>query len=94
MIRIILWRMGGSADWNEGVLHSFQQGVAVIEILATGELQLVPIGPDTLKFQIKTTDWVDMQVKMQQEAMKQEAQHRAKMSPGIVTVPNLSFGKH
>jgi|OpeIllAssembly_1097287.scaffolds.fasta_scaffold224758_4 hypothetical protein len=85
MIRIILWRIDGTGEWTEGVLHGFQQDKAVVETLKTGELQLVPVTPSTLKFKMLTTEWVDMQVRAQQEQSARQA--------GIVTAPNLNFGK-
>lgn len=77
--------MDGTGEWNEGVLHGFHGDNAVVETLKTGELQLVPVTPATLKFKMLTTEWVEAQVRAQQEAQARQA--------GIVTAPNLNFGK-
>jgi hypothetical protein len=83
MIRIILYRIDGTGEWTEGCLHGFQQDKAVVENLKTGELCLVPVTPETLKFKILTTEWVEMQVKAQQEAQARQ----------VVASPNISFGR-
>jgi hypothetical protein len=83
MIRIILYRLDVTGEWSEGCLHGFQQDKAVVENLKTGELQLVPVTPDTLKFKILTTEWVEMQVKAQQEQQARQ----------VVAAPNLNFGR-
>lgn len=85
MIRIILWRIDGTGEWNEGVLHGFHDGNAVVETLKTGELQLVSVKPECLKFKMLTQEWVDLQVRAQQEQAARQA--------GIVTAPNLNFGR-
>lgn len=77
--------MTATGDWNEGVLHGFQQDKALVETFTTGALQLVPVTPDTLKFKMLTTEWVETQVRAQQEQAARQA--------GIVTAPNLNFGR-
>ena len=84
MIRIILWRMDGTGEWTEGCLHGFHDGNAVVEHLKTGELQMVPVTPATLKFKILTTEWVEAQVRAQQEAQAKQQ---------VVMAPNLNFGR-
>jgi len=67
MIRIILYRVDSNGDWNEGVIHTFTSEGAVIENKATGELNLVPVKPECLKFKILTEQWVQMQIQAQRE---------------------------
>lgn len=69
MIRIILYRVDGTGDWNEGVVHTFTaNGQCVVENKATGELMCVPVKPDCLKFKILTEQWVAMQIEAQRQA--------------------------
>lgn len=68
MIRVILFRINGTGDWIEGVMHSFTGDNAVVENKATHELQLVPVKPENLKFQVSMEQWI---------AMQREAQIRA-----------------
>lgn len=72
MIRIILWRMEATGEWNEGTLHGFHADKAIVETMTNGALQLVPVTPDTLKFKILTKDWIEMQMKAQAEAALQQ----------------------
>lgn len=83
MIRTILYRVDGTGEWAEGVLHNFGPQGAVVENLTTGELFLVPVKPECLKFKILTKEWVEMQVKAQQEAQARQ----------VVAAPNLNFGR-
>jgi hypothetical protein len=74
MIRIILYRLGAdftTATWKQGVLHTFVGENAVIENKDTGELNLVPVKPENLKFQILTEQWIQMQVEAQRQAQSQ-----------------------
>lgn len=66
MIRIILYNVDG--NWVEGVLHTFVGENAVVENKATGELNLVPVTPTTLKFKILTEQWIQMQIQAHREA--------------------------
>jgi hypothetical protein len=68
MIRIILYRVDGTGEWNEGVVHVFVDGHCVVENKATGELNLVPVKPENLKFKILTEQWVAMQIEAQRQA--------------------------
>lgn len=86
MIRIILYRTGvdfTSAPWQQGVLHTFVGENAVVENKDTGELNLVPVKPENLKFQILTEQWIQMQVEAQQRA---QAQSVLAGNPNIRTV--------
>jgi|PlaIllAssembly_1097288.scaffolds.fasta_scaffold28214_5 hypothetical protein len=67
MIRIIMFRLG-NGEWVEGVLHTFVGENAVVETKATGDLQLVPVKPENLKFKILTEAWIAMQVEAQRQA--------------------------
>ena len=71
MIRIIMFRQDGSKEWTEGVLHTFSGTNAVVETKATGELNLIPVTPETLKFQVLTEAWIRMQMEAQQRAQSQ-----------------------
>ena len=81
MIRIILYRQSDTAEWTEGVLHTFNDGKAIVEHTATGALNLVPITEGTLKFKVLTDEWVRQQVEAQQRAQAQS----------VVAAPNLRF---
>ena len=67
MIRIILYCVDGT-NWLEGVLHTFVGENAVVENKATGEMNLVPVKPTTLKFKVLTEQWLQMQIQAQREA--------------------------
>jgi len=81
MIRTILYRLGGDGAYTEGVLHGFSEGHAIIENIETGEIGLVPVKAGNLKFKVKTTEWVEMQVRAQREAQAQQ----------VVAMPNVNF---
>lgn len=68
MIRIILYRTDGQGDWLEGIIHGFNDRHAIIEKKDTGEMCLVPVKPECLKFKILTEAWVAMQVEAQRMA--------------------------
>ena len=85
MIRIILFRLGVTANdtgWTEGVLHTFVGENAVVENKATGELQLVPVKPENLKFALLTEKWVQMQVEAQRRA-QEDAQQQRQANPNV-----------
>ena len=67
MIRTILYCIDG-AHWEEGILHTFVNDNAVVENKETGELNLVPVKPTTLRFKMNTEQWVQLQVQAQREA--------------------------
>lgn len=71
MIRTILFRKLDTAEWTEGVLHTFVGENAVIETSATGELNLIPVSPATLKFKVLTEQWIKMQIEAKQHAQAQ-----------------------
>lgn len=71
MIRIILYRMLDTAEWTEGVLHTFSGTNAVVENKATGEMNLVPVTASTLKFLVLTEQWVKIQIDAQRQAQAQ-----------------------
>ena len=71
MIRTILYRIEATGEWTEGVLHTFSGTNAVVENKLTGELNLVPVNADNLKFMVLTVDWVKMQVEAQRQAQSQ-----------------------
>lgn len=75
--------MDRNGEWTEGCLHGFHDGNAVVEHLKTGELQMVPVTPATLKFKILTTEWIEAQVRAQQEQASRQ----------VVATPNLNFGR-
>ena len=75
MIRIILFKMDSMhPDWTEGVLHTFQNGHAVVENMDNGQLFWVPVNPKQLQFKILTKDWLAMQMTMQREAQARSVQ--------------------
>ena len=71
MIRIILFRIETTGEWTEGVLHTFSGTNAIVETKATGELNLVPVKADNLKFKVLTEAWVKAQVEAQRQAQTQ-----------------------
>ena len=71
MIRIILFRLDGTGEWTEGVVHSLTGERGVVENKATGELHAVKIDPAHLKFKITTEEWVKMQMEAQRQAQGQ-----------------------
>ena len=71
MIRIILYRLDKTGEWTEGVLHTFHGTNAVVENKATGEMELVHVCKEQLKFRVLTEDWVKMQVEAQRQAQQQ-----------------------
>lgn len=82
MIRTILYRLGGQIEFQEGVLHGFTaDGCAIVEDMATGELGLVPLKAGSVKFKVITTEWVEAQMRAQQEAQRQQ----------VVAMPNVNF---
>jgi len=81
MIRIILYRVDGTGEWLEGVVHVFVDGHCVVENKTTGELNLVPVKPENLKFKILTEQWVNMQIEAQ----------RAAQSRSVVAMPPPDF---
>ena len=81
MIRIILYRIDAAGEWTEGVLHTFNDCNAVVENKATGELELVPVKKEHLKFQVLTEKWVKMQIEAQQRAQVQGV-----MAPNIAQI--------
>lgn len=78
MIRIILYRipkLGSTIEpvWQRGLLHMFTaDGCAIVEDLATGDLRLIQVQPDRLKFEEGTIQWL---------AAQQAAQQRPGTSP-------------
>ena len=74
MIRTILFRLSTESKWTEGVMHAFAGENAVVETAATGELNLVPVKPEYLKFGILMNDWLKMQAEAQQQARRQAVQ--------------------
>jgi hypothetical protein len=68
MIRIIMFRKDGSGEWIEGVMHAFVDSNAVVETKATGELNLVPVRPENLKFKILMDGWIEVQREAQRQA--------------------------
>lgn len=74
MIRKISYRLTNSGEWSTGLIHGFTEGKAIVEDGTTGEMHLVPVGPELLKFECKIDEWVKLQ---------QEAQARAMMGQGI-----------
>jgi len=71
MIRIILYRLEASSEWTEGVLHTFSGTNAVVENKASGEMNLVPVKAENLKFKVLTEAWVQMQIDAQRQAQSQ-----------------------
>ena len=63
-----MFRLDGSGEWTEGVMHTFVDGHAVVETKATGELNLVPVKPECLKFRVLMEQWIQMQQQAQREA--------------------------
>ncbi len=82
MIRIILYRLDGVGEWNEGVIHGFTDGHCIVENKLTGELNLVAVRPENLKFKIQTEQWVAMQI---------EAQRQAQSRPVLVGMSPTDF---
>jgi len=72
MIRIVLYRTDSSKPFQKGALHGFQGTNAIVETLETGEMQLIPTAPENLKFEHPTKDWIEMQVRAQQEAQARQ----------------------
>ncbi len=64
MIRKVLFKIGDSDVWIEGIIHGFSDSNAIVENLATSELNLVPVNKANLKFLGTLDDFV----KAQQEA--------------------------
>lgn len=79
MIRTILYRIDPTGEWTEGVLHTFSGTNAVVENKVTGELNLVPVKADNLKFKVLTEAWVQMQIETQRQAQSQS----------VVAAPNF-----
>ena len=79
MLRIVHYRLTADGQWTEGVLHTFNDGHAIVENKATAELELVPVRKDLLKFTVVMDQWVKMQM---------EAQQRAQIQG--VTAPNIA----
>jgi len=71
MIRIILYRLELTGEWLEGVLHTFTGDNAVVENKNTGELTLVPVKAEHLKFRVLTEQWVQMQIEAQRQSQSQ-----------------------
>lgn len=86
MIRTVLYR-DGVEEYSEGVLHGFAEGCAIVEDFVSGEITSVPIRPGNLKFKIVTKDWVEMQIRAQQEAQAQNSAGK------IMTMPGIDFRK-
>lgn len=82
MIRIILYRINTTHEWSKGVIHAFTPTGAVIENKETGELYLVPVNPQCLKFEMNTDAWIQLQV---------EAQQRAQARSVMASPPPSSF---
>lgn len=68
MIRFIQYRIDGTGEWVDGIVHGFNDGNCIVEKKDTGELLLVPVKPECLKFKILTEAWVAMQVEAQRQA--------------------------
>jgi hypothetical protein len=62
-MRKVHFRLVGDV-WIEGIIHGFTDSCAIVENLATSELNLVPVDPAKLKFM----GTLDEFVKAQQEA--------------------------
>lgn len=71
MIRTILYRLAATGEWTEGVLHTFNDCNAIVENKATGEMELVPVKKEHLKFQMLTEQWVKAQLEAQRQAQAQ-----------------------
>lgn len=79
MLRIVHYRLTADGQWTEGVLHTFNDGHAIVENKATAELELVPVRKDLLKFTVVMDQWVKMQMDAQRQAQIQG-----------VTAPNIA----
>ena len=85
MLRIVMYRLDAGGQWTEGVLHTFNDGHAVVENRVTGELELVPVKADLLKFAVLMEQWIKMQQEAQAQAQAQ-AQRNAISAPNIATI--------
>ena len=85
MLRIVMYRLDADGQWIEGVLHTFNDGHAVIENRGTGELELVPVKKTHLKFSVLMEQWIKMQQEAQMAAQAQ-AQRSAISAPNIATI--------
>jgi len=72
MIRKASFRLKSDGQWAQGLIHGFTEGKAIVENADTGEMCLVPVQPDLLKFECKIDEWVKLQQEAQQRAMGQQ----------------------
>lgn len=63
--------MASTLEWQEGVLHAFVEGHAVVENYKSGELNHVPIKPEHLKFKVNMDAWMEAQRDFQRQAQAQ-----------------------
>lgn len=90
MIRKILFRRQDKAvyvtttPWFKGVIHAFLGDSAVVEDLDTGELELVEVSPQTLKFEIATEKWEELLAEARaQRLAREKAEVDAALSAAI-----------
>lgn len=72
MIRKVSFRLKNNDQWSVGLIHGFSESNAIVEDSETGELHLVPVRSDLLKFECKIDEWVKLQQEAQQRAMGQQ----------------------
>ena len=83
MLRIVKYRLTVDGEWLDGILHTFNDGHAVIENKATAELEVVPVKKDHLKFGIVWDQWARMNADAQ-------AQAQAQATKRAITAPNIA----